>query len=167
VPRVQREETPASGLAELERRLRVIEGIAARAPDTTLAWELANQFVAVTSGTFVPTAHVELPVFYGEVLNLRLVVATDASTTGEVRLRQEISGATTSAAVLSVGGVQKFVNFEWLHGVHLGDTYEHFMVEARRTGGAGNVNVYYPRRSILSTPLRFPTANSTGNPTVF
>lgn len=165
MPRVQRTETPASVLGEHERRLGVVEGMASRSPDITVSWELANQFVVVTSATFVPTAHMELPAFYGEVLNIRLVVATDASTTAEVRLRQELSAATTSAA--SVGaGVQKFVDFEWLHQLHLGDTYEHFLIEARRVSGAGNVNVYYPRRSILSTQLRFPSAAADGHPVV-
>jgi hypothetical protein len=164
---VRKSETLESTVARLVARLARVEAIASSPPDTPLAWELANQSVTVSSGTFVPVAHVELPRYDGAVLNVRSVVACDAGTSGEVRIRQELTGAATDAAAVGPGVSQQFVDFEWLHGLSLGDTYEHFIIEARRTAGAGNVTCFYPRRSIISTALRFPSATADGNPTVF
>lgn len=164
MPEVRKVETPALTLAEIDKRLRDVEAVAARAPDQPIPWELADQYKALTSGTFIPTHHLELPHYDGAVLNVRFVVLCDPSTTAEVRIRQEISGAITDVAAVPAG--THYVDFEWLHGVHLGDTYEHFIIETRRASGAGTVFAYYPRRSLISTELRFPDATDTGNPFV-
>ncbi len=163
---VRKRETSATAIADHEDRLRRVEALASRAPDQPIAWE-HPYFASVSSSTFVPTGHLELPRYDNDVLNTRQVVICDSGTSGEIRIRQEISGAVTDVASVGPGVTQEFVDFQWLHGVHLGDTYEHFIIEARRTGGTGNLTVYNPRRSLLTTSLRQPAADATGNPTVF
>lgn len=163
---VRKRETGPGVLADHEDRLRRVEALASRAPDQPIAWE-HPYFATVNSGTFVPTGHLELPRYDNDVLNTRQVVICDASTSGELRIRQELTGAVTDVATVGPGVIQQLVDFQWLHGIHLGDTYEHFILEAKRTAGAGNLTVYYPRRSILTTSLRQPAAAADGNPTVF
>src|SRR5690606_40714857 len=84
----------------------------------------------------------------------------------EVRLREFYSGATTD--VISIPALaNNSAYFEWVHGVHLGDTLCEFRIDARRTSGTGDINVYAPRRFLLDTAIRFPNADTAGNPTLF
>lgn len=160
---VRKPESNEAMIARHEDRLRRVEALASRAPSQSVGVELANQFTVVTSATFVPTAHWNLPAAYSEVLNAWVVVTTDVGTTADVRLSEFYGGAVTSALAIP-GGANNFATFEWLHGRHLGDEICEFRIEAKRTGGTGNVNVYSPRRFLLDAVIRFPGATAEGNP---
>jgi len=160
---VRKRESVPSLVADHEDRLRRVEAAASRAPSQSVGVELANQFSPVTSATFVPTAHWNLPAAYSEVLNAWVVVTTPAGTTGEIQLHEFYSGASTDPIVVPASA-NNFAQFEWLHGVPLGSDICEFQVRARRTSGAGDVNVYSPRRFLLDTAIRFPNATTAGNP---
>lgn len=163
---VRKTETDAGLLRSHEDRLRRVEALASRAPSQSVGVELAGQYVEVTSATFVPTCHWNLPAAFSDVLNAWVAVTSDASTTGEVRIREAVSGAVTDILTIPALANQS-AYFEWLHGVHLGDTTCEFQIQARRTGGSGNINVYSPRRFLLDTAIRFPNADTAGNATLF
>lgn len=160
---VRRRETNAGTIAAHEDRLRRVEAMASRAPSQSVGVELANQFSPVSSSTFVPTCHWNLPAAYGEVLNAWVVVTTGAGVTGEIQLHEFYSGAVSDAIAIPALA-NNFAQFQWEHGIHLGDTICEFRIRARRTAGATDLNVYSPRRFLLDTKLRFPNANPAGNP---
>lgn len=164
MPEVRKPESNLAMIGNHEDRLRRVEAIASRAPSQSVGVELSNQFVAVTSSTFVPTCHWNLPAAYSEVLNAWVVVTTDTGTTAEVIVHEFYSGASSDPVVLGALA-NGYAQFEWLHGVHLGDTICEFQIRVRRTGGTGNVTVYSPRRFLLDTVRRFPDATEAGNPT--
>lgn len=72
---------------------------------------------------------------------------TDSGTTGELRLNEFFGIAPNGPtdAVSLPANTSGNVQFKWLHGI---EPYVHFdtyvVIEARRTGGAGNVNIGYP-----------------------
>lgn len=107
--------------------------------------------IPVTSASFGVQAAQPWLIYIDKIFKLGfqilIPVSTDSGTTGEIRLTEffgQAPNAPTTAISLpaaSSGNVQ----FNWLHGMELYallDTY--FVIEARRTGGAGNVNVGYP-----------------------
>ena len=160
---VRKTETEAGLLRSHEDRLRRVEALASRAPSQSVGVELANQFNAVTSGTFVPTCHWNLPAAFSEVLNAWVVVTSSAATTGEIRVSEFYSGRVSDPITIPALA-NDFATFQWLHEVHLGDTICEFRVDARRTSGTGDINVYAPRRFLLDTAIRFPNATTLGNP---
>lgn len=162
---VRKPETLEATVKDIVDRLRRVEAQASRAPSQSVGVELANQFTEVTSGSFVPTCHWNLPAAYSEVLNAWVVITTPAGTTGEVRLREFYSGAVSDTIAVPALS-NNFYTWEWLHGVSLGGAICEFRVEARRTSGTGAVNVYSPRRFLLDSRIRFPAANTAGNPQV-
>jgi hypothetical protein len=95
----------------------------------------------VTSGTFVNTWRVVLGQIVSPGVEVVMPLTTDVGTTAEVRL--SVGGFTTSAFALTSGwSAQNFIR--WLHGVALTAGPLQIDLQARRTGGAGNVNVYAP-----------------------
>jgi len=123
----------------------------------------SNSFTPVTSGTFVTTHRLNPISIYYDVLRVAVQVGSDAATTGEVRLREVNSGLTTTALATTAGTIQLGV-FEWLHGVTPGSGNGDFVIDARRTGGAGNINVYMPNEAAFTSSAIFPLADSVGSP---
>jgi len=134
----------------------------------------AGDLVAVTSGTFVTLFETTVDFPAEEVIVAVHAVVTDAGTTGEVRLRDTSSGTTTSAQSIpaAYSGV---ATFKWLHPSLAGLNDQRFVtesrvaplaveVQARRTGGAGNVNVYASSRVFQASVLLYPDAATNGNP---
>lgn len=102
----------------------------------------ANDFVVVTSGTFVTTWQSSMSGCPAPALGFNTVVGCDPSTTGEVRLKITHSGGTLTTDTKSCAA-NTFTNFDvrWEHDLPLREAFN-IDVEARRTSGAGNVNVY-------------------------
>ncbi len=161
-------ESLTTWMRDVERRLRAVES----APKllTTQYGALRKQsdaFVAVTSGTFVVTWEVGVSQIVNDSFLVQATVVTDAGTTGEVRLS---APSITGDPVTSVGsfpaGVQRFVRFAWLvPDMIVGTGNALFQVEARRTGGAGAVNVFYPDSFMQISGFQFD-ADANGNVTV-
>lgn len=69
--------------------------------------------------------------------------ATDAATTGEVKLTAAGGTLSTSAVALAANS-SGTVTYNWIHGRAVWSGHVNFDLWARRTGGAGNVYIGYP-----------------------
>jgi hypothetical protein len=93
----------------------------------------------VTAGAFTQTWQVVMPQVLGPGLETWIGWSTDAGTTGEIRVNSFAS--TTTALALPAASAGNAYS-RWLHGIPLGTGPIAPVVEARRTGGVGNVNIY-------------------------
>ena len=129
--------------------------------------------INVTSGSFLTLweSYQHFPAY--EVVFVEMAVITDAGTSGEVRLFENGNNQATSVA--SVGAAfNGTVQFEWLHPAHTGlydpraqpSTNLLLAVQARRTGGAGNVIVFPPRHMRMTSKFIHPDAATDGHPVV-
>lgn len=101
----------------------------------------ADDAYTLTSGSFVPTWRADAEFIQARYAYIELVVATDAGTTAEVRVTH--GTVTTAARSVAAGSAGTTLNWKWdMTGSNLID--HAFVVEARRTGGAGSVRVYDP-----------------------
>lgn len=107
---------------------------------------------STSSGSFVPLWRSRVEIITHGGVAIAAAWVTDAATTAEVRLA--VSGATTSAVSLAAGtsGVQPF---KWLHGRTLGTGPFYFEIEARVTGGAGQIHMDEPMGGLeMADPLQ-------------
>jgi hypothetical protein len=112
------------------------------APYLDIPYGKAGDFVVVTAAGFTTAWSGNAALCVARAVRVGFTIGCDAATTGEVRV---IAGARTSAARPLAAGAFTSGTFDLLLmddvigsgplGVHL---------QARRTGGAGNVNVYPP-----------------------
>ncbi|MGE0344168.1 MAG: hypothetical protein AB7O86_14010 [Porticoccaceae bacterium] len=118
------------------------------------AWLKADDFTVVTSGAFTTLFRCHVSVPLAQVYSVTVVVTTAVATTGEVRLN--IPGFGTTNAKTCPAAAQTDAVFAWDPGMALGlgSTPFDIEVQARRTSGAGNVNVYtpYPIRESSAYP---------------
>ena len=102
----------------------------------------------ITSASFVNVYQAE----WSQITHLgfasTVVCTSDAGTTGEFRISAD-AGGTTSSVTIPAASAGTSQAFEWLHGLGLNTGPTSFRVQARRTGGAGNINVYLPARASL------------------
>lgn len=108
---------------------------------------LSGSFVDVTSSSFQDThrAIFHQAVTDGYVVEVPWV--TDGGTTGEIRIANVITGGNTTDAISVAAGSSGFAVFAWLHGQPLTTGPFQPTVQARRTGGAGNVRIFAPQKS--------------------
>jgi hypothetical protein len=90
---------------------------------------------------------------------VRVPWTTDAATTGELRLEggggiQGLTPNEPTAAVVLPAASSGIVTFRWLHGAPLWGVGASLFVAARRTGGAGNVNIGYPFGGVVQIDPR-------------
>lgn len=114
------------------------------APDRHHGWRDANASVNVTSATFVPVYRTLVLIPASRVVQVVVVTLQGAGTTGELRL--SIGGVASTAVKTLPAGVQTDTIFMWAHGqpIGLGAAPQGWVLEARRTAGAGNVTVFEP-----------------------
>lgn len=158
-------ETLTTWMRDVERRLRAVES----APKLLTAQygsvrKQSDAFVAVTSGSFVIPWEVGVSQIVNDSFLVEMTVVTAAGTTGEVRLfAPSVSGTPVTAVASVPAGVQRFLKFAWLvPDMVLGQNGLLFQVQARRTAGAGAVNVYYPDAFMAVSGFQFD-ADTTGN----
>lgn len=96
-----------------------------------------------TSGSFQPLFSSTLEMIVSPAFHCSVVASCPADTTGEMRLRIPVSGAVTDAVPIPAGGTAQH-QFRWIHGLALNTGPVAVDVEARRTGGAGDVEVARP-----------------------
>ena len=101
-----------------------------------------TDFTVVTSAAWVVTHRAQFEIVTHEGLYCWVTATSDAATTGEFRLRNATTGATTEAKVIPAASAGTEQQFRWLHGIALDVGPAVFEVQARRTGGAGNINIY-------------------------
>lgn len=111
-----------------------------------------NDGVAVTSGTFTSVWEWSVGNLTTKALQCHFAVAGDAGTTGEVRMGYAAGGLYTSTRAIAAGTTVS-TNFLWdlPSGFVLGAGPYFFSLEARRTGGAGNIWIYRPNVTIGRT----------------
>lgn len=107
----------------------------------------ALQQLPITSGTFVECWRAYVPMAYADKVECTIGAATDVGTTGEFRAKVNCNSVdyTTAAQTLSSGAnVGKGLNWSWMDDNNLIPPLQGvtFSIEARRTGGAGNVYIY-------------------------
>jgi hypothetical protein len=109
-------------------------------------------FIPVTSATFTSTQAsqpwlIVLDRIMKVGFSILIPFKTDVGTTGEVRLNELLGlvpGGPTSAISLPAN-TSGNVQFNWLHGMTPYTTFDcYLLIEARRTAGAGNVNIGFP-----------------------
>lgn len=113
-------------------------------PAQQFEWRTPNEFTAITSASFVTVYESTVKRAPSTAVRFDAIVGADAATTGEVRV--QISGVVDGAAVTCAAGAFTYPEFK-LDTAGLGlDPGSAFTVnlQARRTGGAGNINVYRP-----------------------
>lgn len=111
-----------------------------------------GDFLPVTSATFVATHLAQIEQITHEGLYCWVTATSDAATTGEMRLRNVSTGAVTDAVSIPAGSGGTQYQFRWLHGSALSFGPAGFEVQARRTGGAGDVNIYRPPGVWMTDP---------------
>lgn len=112
------------------------------APYLDLPYAKASDFVPVTAGAFANIWVGHAALIVARAVAVRLTIGVDAATTGEVRI---VAGGIASAVVNCPGGA--FTNPDYamlLPANSIGTGPLTVEVQARRTAGAGNVNVYPP-----------------------
>lgn len=102
----------------------------------------ATDFAVVTSASFVVTHRAQFEVVTHEGLYCWVNATSDAGTTGEMRLYNASTAQASEAKVIPALSGGTLQQFRWLHGVALNVGPAYFEVQARRTGGAGNINIY-------------------------
>lgn len=101
----------------------------------------ADDAYSLTSGSFVPTWRSASKLLYARYAYIEVVAGTDAGTTAEVRI---VHGAVTTA-VRTVPAGSAGTTLVWRWDMTGSNLFDHsFVVEARRTGGAGSVRIYDP-----------------------
>jgi hypothetical protein len=93
----------------------------------------------VTAGTFTQTWQVVMPQSIGPGIEVWIGWSTAAGTTGELRVNNN-TVQTDPLALAAASSANAYVR--WLHQIPLGTGPANLVVEARRTGGAGGVNVF-------------------------
>lgn len=142
---------------DLERRLRVIE----RSPTLPIlqhGWRASPAtVVAVTSATFVTAWTLTIQGPSSSVVSVTVTTVQGAGTTGELRLT--VSGGGSTTAKVLPAGVTTTTVFRWAHGALTGSGAAPItiLLEARRTGGANNVDVQQPD-ALAESPLVTPAA---------
>lgn len=118
----------------------------------------ANEYIVVTSGTFLGVWDFQAPIITTRAIHVDVVVSPDAGTNAEVRVNA-VGLASTSAKAVP-GGTANIHTFDWelpAGPFVLGAGPYVFHVEVRRTSGAGNVYVYQPRAFIGRSGSETPT----------
>lgn len=135
-------------------------------PEPQFEWRNVEDPKLVTSGTFATQWQAIPRYLTADGLTVEVAVGSDASTTGEVRLQAIASGGGTfesSAIAISAGSAPDYRTFKWdlgSLGFEIGDPL-FVNVQARRTGGSGDVRVYQPL-PLLVRDAAFIGATATG-----
>lgn len=132
----------------LEARLQAVPALAVPAtpylPGTVDAsWRQAVTDPTFGAGNTSPWVFV-VPRVARSACRCEIPWATDGATTGEVQLTAA-SGTLLTTAVALAAGSSGTVTYNWIHGRNVWSGHVNFDVWARRSGGAGNVYIGYPR----------------------
>ena len=109
-------------------------------------------YIPVIAGTFDGSQAtqpwvVQLDRVAHRAIQIAIPWATDTGTSGELRLKIDIGAPNSPSSVRTLAVASSGVaTYNWLHGlVPFANNDVWLIIEARRTGGAGNVNIGYPQ----------------------
>lgn len=101
----------------------------------------ADDYYAISSGSYTPAWRANAQGLYCRYAYIQIVGAADAATAGEIRISH--GTVTTSAQAIPTASAGTTLTWRWdMTGSNLVD--HAFVVEARRTSGAGAIRVYDP-----------------------
>lgn len=127
-----------------------VDGTGLVYPSTPLSVRDVATFKSTTSATFADLWRAGVPVITANALSVSIPWSTDTGTTGDLRVAVFSGTPSSLVFVGSTGRVaipaasSGFQVFNWLHSLPNGQGPYYFDVQARRTAGAANVNVYQP-----------------------
>lgn len=109
----------------------------------------AGLYIPITGAAFAPVWQVVTSYTTTDAMRLQVYVSADTATTGEVRLSCNVGGTPVSATVPIPALFGDYVEWKWaIPGVIPGTGPIEVAVEARRTSGAGAINVYQPAQAV-------------------
>ena len=114
-----------------------------------------------TSATFEECWRCEVGRLYHDVVDLEVAVYSAPGTTGEVRIREALSGHVTSALAIPADANTSH-RCQWLHDTPLDAAYRYFRIEARRTGGSGQIGIRPLSQLMHRSSVSVPDATSGG-----
>jgi hypothetical protein len=109
-----------------------------------------NTGVSISSATFTGCYAGLIPSLLHQGAQANIPWATQAGTTGELRIHATyvnssgVAASSDTTAFTLAAASSGVAGLRWLHGIPLPGTSVQFNVEARRTGGANNVFIYFP-----------------------
>lgn len=131
-------------------------------PELSPTWVLDNQYIPVTSATYVTVARWNPRSIYHEVLDTVIPVGSDPGTVGEIRLIELHTGNVTDSLVTTAGQFQ-FAGFSWVHPIEPNTgANPNFEIQAKRNSGAGSVNVHQSREFNLTSTALVALADTNG-----
>lgn len=165
---------PVNLFTELEgirRRTAQLENLGRQAGERTppmlLPWSTPTPLITTAAAWGFSVLVEVTSTVLGDVLDFLCGVQTDAGTTGELRLINRTTGATTDPVAIPAGAYG-YASLKWLHGLPLGwsgDARLYFIqAEVRRTAGTGNVVAWRPYGSRWISSRSAPGAAANGAP---
>lgn len=107
-------------------------------------------YCAVTSATMIGTFVTRFFLAHTDAIQIEVLWSTDVGTTGELRLENAVIGGNVSNIATLPAASSGVAVFRWQHGQPVGTGPFIPEVKARRTGGAGNVNIYHPSTCFMT-----------------
>lgn len=136
-------------------------------PIRTIPW-VEDTFIPVTSSSFQNTWKTYFSVD-ALILVVVLLIGADSGTTGEIQINLSgDAGASYTASGTYTIPASTLTTYTYIWDLgELGidfNTVAYAELEARRTSGAGNINVYNPLQCFLGARSQIPNATATGIP---
>lgn len=127
-------------------------------PYIPLAVSKPNDYVSVTSGSFLAVWEWPIGIVTTKGIQATFVVSADAGTTGEVRMGSGYLSAYTSVISIPAGSADTYLYHWELPAPYVLGAGPYFMsLEVRRTGGGGSIHAYRPYVTIGRTTFETPT----------
>lgn len=109
-----------------------------------------NDYVIVTSGTYVSAWEVMMPYATADAVQIDITISTDAATTADLYISCNVPA--TSAVVNVPAFTSQNYAFAWaVPGLVVGDQSVFFQIMVRRTSGTGNVYAYVPLNAFMTS----------------
>lgn len=126
-------------------------GLASPVGASTASWQRDGDFITKTTGSFDRCYLAQFELITGKELKFRVDLETDVGTTGEVEVR--INGSALGTVKTLASGFNQNVQFAASIPLAIGTAGVQLEINARRTGGAGNVYVTMPYDLVMGSYL--------------
>jgi len=113
-------------------------------PGVTVPCRCNTELVAVTAGTWTTAYTWTIEVVTAIEFRFRVPLTCDVGSTGEVRVYNNTGAAMIGNVKTLASGASEVAQFRATHGLTIGTGPINVLLQAQRTSGAGNVNVYEP-----------------------
>lgn len=132
-----------------------------------VAWQ-PSSYQAISSSSWVTVWESELRWPVADTLAGAFALTSDAGTTGEIKLVEQVGGNATSVYTVAAS-TNITLGFAWIHPLTVGwgdptasINGSNVQLQARRTGGTGNINIYKPRYVVLANQQWYSYSSTTG-----